>query len=113
LPRQTVAGIEVGGFKVALHSNFVFWIYAGGNAEFMESDSFAAASGVARSIDAGVLLNGTCLIRANGSGTASVNGSGTTPLRVQMINPGEAVFISADPSQPLIGLVEKQCSNCH
>jgi hypothetical protein len=147
-------------------TSFVFCIYAGGNAQFMESDSFAAASGVARSqegapfgnssfqgnfafalggasgaspfaglgqvslnggggisgtedfnlggsIDAGVLLNGTYLITTNGSGTASVNGSGTTPLRVQMINPGEAVFISADPSQPLIGLVEKQCSDCH
>ena len=65
------------------------------------------------SIDEGVLLNGTYSIAANGSGTASVNGFGTTPLRVQMINTGEAVFISADQSQPLIGLVEKQCSDCH
>ena len=59
----------------------------------------------------GVSISGSYSVNANGSGTVLV--SGGTPLRLMMISPAEAVFISADGSQPLIGLVEQQCSDCH
>jgi hypothetical protein len=65
------------------------------------------------STSGGFSLSGMYSIASSGRGTASVTGSGTTPLRLHVVNPGEAVFISADPSQPLIGLVEEQCSDCH
>jgi hypothetical protein len=57
-----------------------------------------------------VSLTGAYSIAPNGRGTAVVTGTGivTTPIRIHLITSTAAVFISADPTQPLIGLVEKQ-----
>lgn len=61
-----------------------------------------------------VALTGTYSVGSNGSGTSSVTStSGTTPLRIEAVSSSEAIFISADPTQPLIGFAEQQCSDCH
>jgi len=60
-----------------------------------------------------VAFTGTYSIGQNGHGTGTVTGVRTTPVRVLLINQSAAVFISADPGEPLIGLAEKQCSDCH
>jgi len=60
-----------------------------------------------------VAFTGTYSIGQNGHGTGTVNSVRTTPVRVLLINQSSAVFISADPGEPLIGLAEKQCSDCH
>ena len=60
-----------------------------------------------------VALTGTYSVGQNGYGTGSVTGVQTTPVRVLLISQSSAVFISADPSEPVIGLAEKQCSDCH
>jgi hypothetical protein len=62
---------------------------------------------------ADVPLVGAYIIDVNGTGLAALLGSGSTPLRVFMINSAQAGFISADSNQPFIGLLEKQCSDCH
>lgn len=60
-----------------------------------------------------VAFTGMYSIGQNGRGTGTLTGAGTTPVRVHLINQSSAVFISADPGEPLIGLAEKQCSDCH
>ena len=60
-----------------------------------------------------VAFTGTYSIGQNGHGTGTVASAKTTPVREFLINQSSGVFISADPGEPLIGLAEKQCSDCH
>ncbi|HZR31533.1 MAG TPA: Ig-like domain-containing protein [Terriglobales bacterium] len=68
---------------------------------------------VGSAMNAAVPLTGTYSVGSDGHGTASMTGLGTVPLRLHQVNQSEAIFISADPTQPVIGLGEKQCSDCH
>jgi hypothetical protein len=68
---------------------------------------------VGGSVASNVSLSGTYSIAASGRGTSSVTGVGTLPVRLYLISPVDAIFVSADPAEPVIGLTIKQCSDCH
>ncbi len=58
----------------------------------------------------GVITDGSYSIAANGRGTGQLSSGslGTLPLIFYLVNPAEAIMLSATPALPLVGLAEKQ-----
>jgi hypothetical protein len=114
-----------GGFNnSSMQGNFAFVLGGASSSQPFAGLGQVAANGAGgftgnEDVNAGgstapnVAINGTYSIGQNGHGAGTVTGAKTTPVRVLLISQSSGVFISADPAEPLIGLAEKQCSDCH
>jgi len=121
----TVLAQQNGGFNnSSMQGNFAFALAGGSGSQPFAGLGQVASNGaggftgnedvnVGGSTAPNVAFTGTYSIGQNGHGTGTVASAKTTPVREFLINQSSGVFISADPGEPLIGLAEKQCSDCH